>query len=113
MNVGVPREIKDGERRVGMTPEGVVQLVADRHRVCVASGAGNGVGMTDDDYRSAGATIGTDADIFACTLVVKVKELQPAEFPLLVPGTTVFGFAQINRDPALPPCAAATGSHER
>lgn len=101
MNVGVPREQKDGERRVGMTPDGVRQLVADGHQVRVASGAGAAVGMSDDDYRAAGATIAADADVFACALVVKVKELQPAEYPLLVPGTTVFGFAQINRDPAL------------
>ncbi|MFO1398377.1 MAG: alanine dehydrogenase [Burkholderiales bacterium] len=102
MIVGIPRETKDGERRVGATPDGVRILVADGHRVRVGAGAGAAVGFADADYVAAGATVVADAaDVWACDLVVKVKEIQPAEYPLLRPGSIVFGFAQINRDPAL------------
>ncbi len=102
MRIGVPREIKDGERRVGVTPEGVARLVAEGHALIVAAGAGAAVGFSDADYVAAGAQVSTDPEApWACDLVVKVKELQPAEYPLLVAGTTVFGFAQINRDPEL------------
>jgi alanine dehydrogenase len=102
MRIGVPREIKDGERRVGVTPDGVARLVADGHALFVAAGAGAAVGFADADYAAAGAQVCADPCIpWSCDLVVKVKELQPAEYPLLVAGTTVFGFAQLNRDPAL------------
>jgi alanine dehydrogenase len=102
MRIGVPREIKDGERRVGITPEGARRLVDDGHAVVVAAGAGAAVGFSDEDYRRAGATVTHGLpEIWSCALVVKVKELQPSEFAHLVAGTTVFGFAQINRDPQL------------
>lgn len=102
MIVGIPRETKDGERRVGVTPDGVRALVADGHGVRVGRGAGAAVGFPDRDYAAAGATVVDDAAAaWACDLVVKVKEIQPAEYPLLRPGSVVFGFAQINRDPAL------------
>jgi alanine dehydrogenase len=102
MRIGVPRECKDGERRVGVTPDGARQLVGDGHAVIVESGAGAAVGFADVDYVAAGATIATAPDaLWSCALIVKVKELQPAEFRHLVAGTTVFGFAQLNRDPAL------------
>lgn len=102
MRIGVPRETKDGERRVGVTPEGVAALVADGHDVVVGAGAGTAVGYPDAGYRAAGAHIADDAtQVFACDLVVKVKEIQPDEYAFLRAGTVVFGFAQINRDPAL------------
>jgi len=102
MRIGVPREIKDGERRVGVTPDGVRRLVEDGHTVVVGAGAGAAVGFPDADYAAAGATLAAAPDaVWACELIVKVKEVQPAEYPLLAPGSTVFGFAQINRDPAL------------
>jgi len=102
MRIGVPREIKDGERRVGVTPEGVRCLVGDGHVVVVEAGAGAAVGISDAAYAAAGATIAPSSDaVWTCALIVKVKELQPAEFAHLVAGTTVFGFAQLNRDPAL------------
>lgn len=110
MRVGVPAETKDGERRVGLTPEGVRVLVGEGHAVLVGRDAGAAVGFADDDYRRAGAAIaGTPAEVWACPLVVKVKEVQPDEYPLLQAGTTVFGFAQINRDPGL--LAAVLSSH--
>jgi alanine dehydrogenase len=102
MRIGVPRESKDGERRVGLTPGGACVLVAEGHAVVVGAGAGAAVGFADDEYRAAGAMVSEDASaVWASDLVVKVKEVQPAEYPLLASGTTVFGFAQINRDPAL------------
>lgn len=102
MRIGVPREIKDGERRVGITPAGARSLAQAGHDVVVGANAGAAVGFADADYRAAGARVSeAAAEIWSCDLVVKVKEVLPAEYALLVPGTTVFGFAQINRDPAL------------
>ncbi len=109
MRIGVPREIKDGERRVGVTPDGARTLVADGHAVHVAAGAGAAVGFADADYAAAGATLVAPDAVWTCELVVKVKELQPPEIPRLVRGTTVFGFAQINRDPALLAAVLAAG----
>jgi len=102
MRIGVPRETKDGERRVGVTPAGARQLVDDGHAVLVETQAGVAVGLADEDYRAAGARIVANAgDVWQCELVVKVKEVQPSEYRHLAAGTTVFGFAQINRDPSL------------
>lgn len=102
MKIGVPRETKDGERRVGVTVEGVRALVGDGHTVTVVTGAGAAVGFSDDDYRAAGACIAATPDAaWASELVVKVKEVQPGEYALLQPGSTIFGFHQINRDPVL------------
>jgi alanine dehydrogenase len=102
MQIGVPREIKDGECRVGLTPEGARTLVADGHRVLVETGAGCGAGFADGEYVAAGAELLAGAErIFASELVVKVKELQPAEFSWLAARSTVFGFAQLNRDRVL------------
>ncbi len=110
MRVGVPAETKDGEHRVGLTPEGVRTLTADGHAVLVASGAGAAVGFADEDYRRAGARIaGAPAEVWACPLVVKVKEVQPDEYALMHAGSTVFGFAQLNRDPTL--LAAVLAAH--
>jgi alanine dehydrogenase len=110
VEIGVPREIKDGERRVGMTPEGVGILVVMGHRVRVESGAGAAVGFNDADFRAAGAQVESSPDaVWRCELVVKVKEIQPQEYPRLTRGTTVFGFAQLNRDPDLARAVLAAG----
>jgi len=102
MRIGVPRETKDGERRVALVPDGARTLVAAGHEVVVEAGAGAASGFTDDAYRTAGAAVTSDAaEIWQCPLIVKVKEIQRTEHRLLSPGTTVFGFAQLNRDPAL------------
>src|SRR5512141_2223814 len=102
MRIGVPRERKDSERRVAMTPEGARTLVAAGHEVIVERGAGERVGFRDADYAAAGAGgVADAAAIFGCPLVVKVKELQRDELALLMPATTVFGFAQLARDRAL------------
>jgi len=101
MRVGVPREIKDGERRVGVTPAGVRALAADGHAVLVERGAGANVGFDDGQYPAAGAQLTDAGAVWTCELVVKVKEVLPPEYSLLSAGTTVFGFAQINRDRVL------------
>src|SRR5690348_15642681 len=102
MRIGVPRETKDGERRVGIVPDGVRALVAAGHQVAVQTDAGAASGFGDDVYRAAGAAITDDAaQIWRCPLIVKVKEIQCAEWPLLTASTTIAGFAQLNRDPAL------------
>ena len=102
MRIGVPREIKDGERRVGVTPEGARRLVADGHAVVVGRrrGCGRRIFRRRVSRGRRGDRLVADA-VWSCELIVKVKELQPAEFRHLVAGTTVFGFAQLNRDPAL------------
>ena len=102
MRIGVPREIKDGERRVGLLPRGARLLSADGHEVFVEQGAGAAVGIDDEAYATAGATTVSHAsDIWRCELVVKVKEIQAQEFPLLQRGTIVFGYAQLTRDSRL------------
>ena len=110
MRIGVPREVKAGERRVGVVPDGVRRLVQSGHDVIVERSAGEGAGIADDEFAGAGARLSGDRDaIFGCPLVVKVKELQREEWPLLHQGTTVFGFAQLGRDPALLEAVLAAG----
>ena len=81
MRVGVPREIKDHEDRVGLVPSSVAELVHHGHEVLVERGAGLGAGLTDDQYTAAGARIAADAvEVFAASeLIVKVKEPLAAE----------------------------------
>lgn len=103
MRLGLPREIKTGETRVALTPAAVGRLVAAGHTCLVERDAGAAVGFSDADYLGAGAQIvATHDEVFGGgELVVKVKELQPAEWPLLRPGLTVFGFQQLAPDPRL------------
>jgi len=103
MRIGVPREVKDGEFRVALTPAGVQALP----NVVVERGAGSGVGFTDQDYVSAGATLG---DPWDCELVVKVKELQEVEYGRPRRGQTVFGFQHFGPDPELLDAALASGA---
>ena len=102
MRIGVPREIKDDEYRVGLTPTSVRELTARGHEVVVETGAGAGIGMDDDHYRRAGATSGSDAEATwaAAGMVVKVKEPQPAEFPRMHPGLVLFTYLHLAPDPA-------------
>ena len=102
MEIGIPREIKDGEARVGATPEMVRSLKDAGHSVLVETGAGSASGYGDVGYLEAGAVISNrPEDIYACPLIVKVKELQPEEFTRLQPGTILFGYQQMARDPRL------------
>ncbi|MBT8079474.1 MAG: alanine dehydrogenase [Gammaproteobacteria bacterium] len=101
MKVGVPREIKTLEFRVGMTPAGVLELVTDGHDVVVESNAGAGIGMTDDDYRKAGASIEKDpAKIFeSADMIVKVKEPQLNECAMLSDQQVLFTYLHLAADP--------------
>ena len=84
MLIGVPKETKDHEFRVGVTPAGVHALVAAGHEVQVQTNAGAAIGLFDAEYASAGARIVADAQaVYACPLIVKVKEPLPAELAWL------------------------------
>lgn len=110
MLVGVPREIKDQEFRVGLTPAGVHALAARGHAVCVQSGAGARIGFTDGNYAAAGARIvETAREVFAADLVVKVKELQPAELRLPRRGQILFAYLHLAPDPELLDALLACG----
>jgi len=102
MKVGVPKEIKVHEYRVGMVPAGVRELVAAGHEVLVETQAGAGIGFTDEDYQSAGARIaGEAAEVFAgADLLVKVKEPQLHECAMLRPGQVLFTYLHLAADPA-------------
>jgi alanine dehydrogenase len=102
MKVGVPKEIKVHEYRVGMVPAGVRELVAAGHEVLVETGAAAGIGFTDQDYESAGARIaGGAAKVFeAADLLVKVKEPQLHECAMLRPGQVLFTYLHLAADPA-------------
>ena len=101
MRIGVPKEIKDHESRVGMTPAGVREMVGKGHEVTVETRAGLGSGFDDDAYRAAGATIAPDAQaVFdAATLIVKVKEPQPVECKRLRPDHVLFTYLHLAPDP--------------
>jgi alanine dehydrogenase len=102
MRIGVPSEIKVHEYRVGLMPAAVRELVGDGHQLSVQSGAGNGVGCSDEDYRAAGAQILADAPaVFAASeLIVKVKEPQAAECAMLRPGQVLFTYLHLAADRA-------------
>ncbi len=112
MRIGVPREIKVHEYRVGLTPASVRELCAHGHQVLVQGGAGAAIGLSDDDYRAAGATLVPDAAaVFAqAELIVKVKEPQPAELPLLRPGQILYTYLHLAPDPALTAALIQSGA---
>ncbi len=102
MRIGVPREIKVHEYRVGLVPAGVRELVAAGHEVVVETRAGEGVGLLDLQYEAAGAKIArTGAEVFrSADLIVKVKEPQLAECRMLRPGQVLFTYLHLAADPA-------------
>jgi alanine dehydrogenase len=102
MRIGVPREIKVHEYRVGLVPAAVHELVAAGHQVAVESGAGAGIGCADEDYRAAGASIAPSAEaLFAgAELIVKVKEPQPQECARLKAGQVLFTYLHLAADKA-------------
>jgi alanine dehydrogenase len=104
MRVGVPREVKDGEFRVALTPAGVHSLPCE---VIVEPGAGAGSGFSDAEYVEKGAKLGAP---WQCELIVKVKELQRSEYRLPRPGQTVFGFQHFGPDAELLDAAIASGA---
>ena len=102
MKIGVPKEIKTLEFRVGMTPAGVVELVHDGHEVVVETNAGAGIGMADADYAAAGATVLATAEaVFALAdMIVKVKEPQINECAMLRKDQVLFTYLHLAADPA-------------
>ena len=101
MLVGVPKEIKVHEYRVGLVPASVRELVHRGHKVLVQKGAGLGIGFDDADYKAAGAQIAAAAkDVFAkAEMIVKVKEPQPAEIKMLRSDQTLFTYLHLAADP--------------
>ncbi len=100
MIIGVPKEIKNHEYRVGMIPSSVRELVSHGHQVFVETNAGGGIGFSDDDYIAAGASIlPTAADVFAqAEMIVKVKEPQAVERALLKEGQILFTYLHLAPD---------------
>ena len=100
MRIGVPKEIKDNEFRVGLIPSSVAELVHHGHRVTVETGAGLGAGSSDADYAEAGATIAPEAEaIFRdAEMIVKVKEPLAAERKRLRPGQILFTYLHLAPD---------------
>jgi len=100
MRVGVPREIKDQEYRVGLTPASVRELVSRDHKVLVKAGAGAAIGLSDHSYKLAGAQLAGGAEeVFGwAELIVKVKEPQPAERALLKPGQVLYAYLHLAAD---------------
>lgn len=102
MLVGVPKEIKVHEYRVGLTPAGVRELIAHGHQVMIETRAGAAIGFADEQYLAAGArVVESAAEIFAtAAMVIKVKEPQAAEYRQLRPGQILFTYLHLAPDPA-------------
>jgi alanine dehydrogenase len=111
MIIGVPKEIKLKEFRVGLLPSAAYQLIRHGHKVVVERGAGVGAGFPDADYAQAGAELVDDhAAVFErAGLIVKVKEPQPSEFPLLRRGQTLFTYLHLAPDRGLTEALLASG----
>jgi alanine dehydrogenase len=102
MHIGIPREIKNHEYRVALTPEGARLLTEAGHRVSVETGAGTASGFADAAYRAAGATVvASAAEAWAAELVMKVKEPQPSEFGGLREGQLLFCYLHLAAAPDL------------
>src|SRR5579864_691480 len=99
MLIGVPKEVKTHEYRVGMVPGSVREAVHHGHQVVVEAGAGAGIGFDDAAYERAGARIAKSAEeVFAAEMIVKVKEPQPAEIARLKPGQVLFTYLHLAAD---------------
>ena len=101
MILGVPREIKTSENRVALVPAGCELLTAQGHRVLIERSAGEGSGFTDEQYRDAGGKIAGSADEVwaAADMIMKVKEPQESEYPLLRSGLILFTYLHLAPDP--------------
>ena len=101
MRIGVPKEIKNHEYRVGLTPSSVRELVAHGHQVMVQENAGTAIGLDDAQYKAAGAElVATAAEIFQrAEMIVKVKEPQPVECAMLRPGQILYTYLHLAPDP--------------
>lgn len=101
MLIGVPKEIKNHEYRVGMVPASVRELIAHGHKVMIQSGAGTGISVSDEDYKAVGAILVADAkEIFhSADMIVKVKEPQPEECLMLHENQILFTYLHLAPDP--------------
>ena len=101
MRIGLPKEIKNHEYRVGLTPASVRELSSRGHQVLVQAGAGASIGLTDEQYLAAGAQLAAEAsEVFAQTdMIVKVKEPQPQECAMLRPGQILYTYLHLAPDP--------------
>ena len=110
MRIGLPKEIKDGENRVGLTPGAVKALTRRGHQVLVETNAGLGSFLSDDEFRSAGAEIVRDAaDAWAAEMVVKVKEPIPSEYHFLRADQLLFTYLHLAADRRLTEALLASG----
>lgn len=112
MNIGIPKEIKNNESRVGMTPAGVFELVKNKHKVYVETNAGFGSGFFDQDYIDAGAVIlNTPNEIYAAAeMIVKVKEPIQTEYELIKPHHVVFTYFHFASSAELTDAMIKTGA---
>jgi alanine dehydrogenase len=110
VRVGVPTEVKEGENRVAMTPDGAAELVAHGHDVLVERGAGEGSAITDAEFATAGASIVERADAWGAELVVKVKEPQPHEFADLRADQVLFTYLHLAAYPNVADALLAAGT---
>lgn len=112
MRIGIPKEIKDHEFRVGLTPDSVRELIHRGHEVVIESLAGQAIGFSDDLYMSSGAKIVHSAkDVFDCSeLIVKVKEPQPSEVAMLHSDHTLFTYLHLAPDIELTDSLIASGA---
>ncbi len=112
MLIGVPKEIKVHEYRVGLTPSSVREMVEHGHQVVVEHNAGSGIGAADAAYEKAGARIlATAAEVFAkADMIVKVKEPQPVECKMLRPGQILFTYLHLAPDPEQCTALMASGA---
>ncbi len=101
MRIGIPRETKTAEYRVGLVPDGVAALRAAGHDVAVEHGAGIGSGFSDEQYQARGASLVGREEVWSAELVVKVKEPQPDEVALLRPGAVLFTYLHLAANPDL------------
>ena len=101
MRIGLPKEIKNHEYRVGLTPASVRELTSNGHSVLVQTGAGAEIGLSDEQYLAAGATLAANAaEVFAQSeMIVKVKEPQPQECAMLRPGQILYTYLHLAPDP--------------
>ena len=111
MLIGVPREIKNHEYRVGLTPAGARELSARGHQVLVERNAGAGIGLANDAYEAAGACITEAAtEVYGrADMVIKVKEPQPGECTMLRPGQVLYAFLHLAPDPQQTHALLASG----
>lgn len=112
MRIGVPKEIKNQEYRVGLTPGAITELTHAGHSVLLETGAGEGIDVSDVEYKASGGDIARNAaTVFASSdLIVKVKEPQPAECAMLCPGQVIFTYLHLAPDPAQTKMLLASGA---